>query len=119
MTSSQQLKLPTEGNCSLCSRGAQTPKKLNNDDENHSCFLPCDISLMSGGLNIREIATLLMLISYCLQLMMRSRSSPEESELESRLHQLTETLLQKQTIVETMTAEKSSLVLQLERAEVT
>lgn len=49
---------------------------------------------------------------------MRSRSSPEESELESRLHQLTETLLQKQTIVETVAAEKSSLVLQLERAEV-
>lgn len=58
-----------------------------------------------------------LLISYCLQLMMRSRSSPEESELESRLHQLTETLLQKQTIVETLAVEKSSLVLQLERAE--
>lgn len=51
------------------------------------------------------------------QLMMRSRSAPDETELESRLKQLTEALIQKQTMVETLSTEKSSLVLQLERAE--
>lgn len=50
--------------------------------------------------------------------MIRSRSSPNESELESRLHQLTEALIQKQTLVETLSTEKSSLLLQLERSEV-
>ncbi|XP_077965846.1 golgin subfamily A member 5-like isoform X2 [Styela clava] len=51
------------------------------------------------------------------QLMMKSRNAPDESELESRLRQLTETLIQKQTLVETLATEKSSMVLQLERAE--
>lgn len=40
-----------------------------------------------------------------------------QTELESRLHALTESLIQKQTIVEALSTEKSSLVLQLERLE--
>ena len=38
-------------------------------------------------------------------------------ELESRLHQLTETLIQKQTMLEALGTEKSSLAFQLERLE--
>jgi len=38
--------------------------------------------------------------------------------LEARLEQLTESLLQKQALLEAVSAEKTSLVLQLERAEV-
>ena len=50
--------------------------------------------------------------------MIRSQSTPQESELESRLRQLTEAVIQKQSLVETLSAEKSSLLLQLERMEV-
>ncbi|XP_067848034.1 golgin subfamily A member 5 [Heptranchias perlo] len=38
-------------------------------------------------------------------------------ELENRLHQLTETLIQKQTMLEALSTEKNSLVFQLERFE--
>uniref|UniRef100_A0A6Q2YWJ2 Golgin subfamily A member 5 n=1 Tax=Esox lucius TaxID=8010 RepID=A0A6Q2YWJ2_ESOLU len=43
--------------------------------------------------------------------------SSSQVELESRLHQLTETLIQKQTMLEALGTEKSSLVFQLERME--
>ena len=41
-----------------------------------------------------------------------------QAELESRLHELTESLIQKQTTLETLGSERSSLRLQLERTEV-
>lgn len=43
--------------------------------------------------------------------------SSSQTELENRLHQLTETLIQKQTMLEALGTEKSSLVFQLERLE--
>lgn len=43
--------------------------------------------------------------------------SNSQTELENRLHQLTETLIQKQTMLEALGTEKSSLVFQLERLE--
>ncbi|KAL0969447.1 hypothetical protein UPYG_G00227490 [Umbra pygmaea] len=43
--------------------------------------------------------------------------SCSQAELESQLHQLTETLIQKQTMLESLGTEKSSLVFQLERLE--
>ncbi|MEQ2159444.1 hypothetical protein GOODEAATRI_022911 [Goodea atripinnis] len=44
-------------------------------------------------------------------------SNSSQTELENRLHQLTETLIQKQTMLEALGTEKSSLVFQLERLE--
>uniref|UniRef100_A0A4W5M3X2 Golgin subfamily A member 5 n=1 Tax=Hucho hucho TaxID=62062 RepID=A0A4W5M3X2_9TELE len=51
------------------------------------------------------------------QLTNKALSSSSQMELESRLHQLTETLIQKQTMLESLGTEKSSLVFQLERLE--
>ncbi|KAG5857864.1 hypothetical protein ANANG_G00023920 [Anguilla anguilla] len=51
------------------------------------------------------------------QLTNKTLSSSSQAELESRLHQLTETLIQKQTMLEALGTEKSSLVFQLERLE--
>lgn len=51
------------------------------------------------------------------QIMAKSMSSTSEEELEARLHALTENLIQKQTLVEALSTEKNSLVLQLERLE--
>ncbi|XP_013406597.1 golgin subfamily A member 5 isoform X2 [Lingula anatina] len=51
------------------------------------------------------------------QLTTKSLSSTSESELEGRLHALTESLIQKQTMIEALSTEKNSLVLQLERME--
>ncbi|XP_054469458.1 golgin subfamily A member 5 [Anoplopoma fimbria] len=51
------------------------------------------------------------------QLTNKSLSSSSQTELENRLHQLTETLIQKQTMLEALGTEKSSLVFQLERLE--
>ncbi|KAG9336762.1 hypothetical protein JZ751_003110 [Albula glossodonta] len=51
------------------------------------------------------------------QLTNKTLSSSSQVELESRLHQLTETLIQKQTMLEALGTEKSSLVFQLERLE--
>ncbi|CAJ0932085.1 unnamed protein product [Ranitomeya imitator] len=51
------------------------------------------------------------------QLTNKALSSSSESELENRLHQLTETLIQKQTVLESLSTEKNSLVYQLERLE--
>ncbi|XP_032443293.1 golgin subfamily A member 5-like [Xiphophorus hellerii] len=47
----------------------------------------------------------------------KTLSSSSQTELENRLHQLTETLIQKQTMLEALGTEKSSLVFQLERLE--
>ncbi|XP_027022766.2 golgin subfamily A member 5 [Tachysurus fulvidraco] len=51
------------------------------------------------------------------QLTNKALSSSSQTELEGRLHQLTETLIQKQTMLEALGTEKSSLVFQLERLE--
>lgn len=51
------------------------------------------------------------------QLTNKALSNSSQSELESRLHQLTETLIQKQTLLESLSTEKNSLVFQLERLE--
>nr|XP_057912990.1 golgin subfamily A member 5 isoform X2 [Doryrhamphus excisus]XP_057912991.1 golgin subfamily A member 5 isoform X2 [Doryrhamphus excisus]XP_057912993.1 golgin subfamily A member 5 isoform X2 [Doryrhamphus excisus]XP_057912994.1 golgin subfamily A member 5 isoform X2 [Doryrhamphus excisus] len=51
------------------------------------------------------------------QLTNKTLSSSSQTELEKRLHQLTETLIQKQTMLEALGTEKSSLVFQLERLE--
>ncbi|XP_054714265.1 golgin subfamily A member 5-like [Uloborus diversus] len=51
------------------------------------------------------------------QLTAKSLSTVSQDELESRLHALTENLIQKQTVVEALSTEKNSLVLQLERME--
>ena len=53
-----------------------------------------------------------------LQLTTRSMNSSSQEELENRLHSLTESLIQKQTMLEALSTEKNSLVLQLERLEV-
>lgn len=52
-----------------------------------------------------------------LQLTNKTLSNSSQSELESRLHQLTETVIQKQTMIENLSTEKNSLVFQLERLE--
>ena len=49
--------------------------------------------------------------------MSKKLSTATESELETRLHHLTENLIQKQTLVESLSTEKNSLKLQLERSE--
>ncbi|XP_062851782.1 golgin subfamily A member 5 [Trichomycterus rosablanca] len=51
------------------------------------------------------------------QLTNKALSSSSQVELEGRLHQLTETLIQKQTMLEALSTEKNSLVFQLERLE--
>uniref|UniRef100_A0A8D0N6F4 Golgin subfamily A member 5 n=1 Tax=Sus scrofa TaxID=9823 RepID=A0A8D0N6F4_PIG len=51
------------------------------------------------------------------QLTNKTLSNSSQSELENRLHQLTETLIQKQTMLESLSTEKNSLVFQLERLE--
>ncbi|XP_019953500.1 golgin subfamily A member 5 [Paralichthys olivaceus] len=51
------------------------------------------------------------------QLTNKTLSSSSQTELENRLHQLTETLIQKQTMLEALGTEKSSLVFQMERLE--
>ncbi|XP_041122659.1 golgin subfamily A member 5-like [Polyodon spathula] len=51
------------------------------------------------------------------QLTNRTLSNSSQTELENRLHQLTETLIQKQTMLEALGTEKNSLVFQLEHLE--
>ncbi|XP_059675557.1 golgin subfamily A member 5 [Gavia stellata] len=51
------------------------------------------------------------------QLTNKTLSSSSQTELENRLHQLTETLIQKQTMLESLSTEKNSLAYQLERLE--
>ena len=51
-------------------------------------------------------------------MMAKSASSTSQIELESRLRALTESLIQKQTMLEALSTEKNSLVMQLERMEV-
>ncbi|XP_076320650.1 golgin subfamily A member 5-like isoform X1 [Tachypleus tridentatus] len=51
------------------------------------------------------------------QLTARALNTHTQTELESRLRTLTENLIQKQTLVEALSTEKHSLVLQLERLE--
>ncbi|XP_028396239.1 golgin subfamily A member 5-like [Dendronephthya gigantea] len=51
------------------------------------------------------------------QLLAKSYTTTSEAELEKRVRALTENLIQKQTVIEALSTEKSSLVLQLERLE--
>lgn len=51
------------------------------------------------------------------QLLAKSYTTTSEAELENRVRALTENLIQKQTVIEALSTEKSSLVLQLERLE--
>lgn len=51
------------------------------------------------------------------QLVAKQVNTTSQVELESRLNALTESLIQKQTMVEALSSEKSSLVFQLERME--
>ncbi|XP_078673189.1 golgin subfamily A member 5-like isoform X2 [Branchiostoma floridae x Branchiostoma belcheri] len=51
------------------------------------------------------------------QMTTKAMSTTTQSELEGRLHSLTESLIQKQTMLEALSTEKNSLVLQLERLE--
>ncbi|XP_033115973.1 golgin subfamily A member 5-like [Anneissia japonica] len=51
------------------------------------------------------------------QLVAKRMSGTTQAELENRLHTLTESLIQKQTMLEALGTEKNSLVLQLERVE--
>ncbi|XP_071961984.1 golgin subfamily A member 5-like [Antedon mediterranea] len=51
------------------------------------------------------------------QLVAKRMSGTTQAELENRLHTLTESLIQKQTMLEALGTEKNSLVLQLERME--
>ncbi|XP_061173626.1 golgin subfamily A member 5-like isoform X2 [Saccostrea echinata] len=51
------------------------------------------------------------------QIMTKSMSSSTENELEARVKTLTESLIQKQTTLETLSTQKNSLALQLERME--
>ncbi len=53
-----------------------------------------------------------------LQLTTKSFSTTSQTELENRLHALTESLIHKQTMLEALSTEKNSLGLQLERLEV-
>lgn len=55
---------------------------------------------------------------FCDQIMTKSMSSSTEGELEARVKTLTESLIQKQTTLETLSTQKNSLALQLERLEV-
>ena len=50
--------------------------------------------------------------------MTKSMSSSTEGELEARVKTLTKSLIQKQTTLETLSTQKNSLALQLERLEV-
>ena len=45
-------------------------------------------------------------------------ASPDKAELESRLRELTESLIQKQTTLETLNSERHSLNLQMQRLQV-
>lgn len=51
------------------------------------------------------------------QLASKALTSTSEEELENRVRALTENLIQKQTLIEALSTEKNSLVLQLERLE--
>lgn len=51
------------------------------------------------------------------QLATKALTSTSEEELENRVRALTENLIQKQTLIEALSTEKNSLVLQLERLE--
>ncbi|XP_006812377.1 golgin subfamily A member 5-like [Saccoglossus kowalevskii] len=51
------------------------------------------------------------------QLTTKTMSTTSQTELENRLHALTESLIQKQTMLEALSTEKNSLVVQLERME--
>ncbi|OWA50978.1 Golgin subfamily A member 5 [Hypsibius exemplaris] len=51
------------------------------------------------------------------QLLTRSESRPSDVELESRMHVLTENLIQKQSTIETLNTEKHAMSVQIERLE--
>lgn len=60
-----------------------------------------------------------MVLAPSLPQVLSSPLSPHShTEMESRLHELTENLIQKQTTLEALSSEKTALRLQLERTEV-
>ena len=52
------------------------------------------------------------------QLVAKSMNASNQEELENRLRALTESLIQKQTALESLSTEKNSLIMQMERLEV-
>ncbi|XP_015245409.1 PREDICTED: golgin subfamily A member 5 [Cyprinodon variegatus] len=78
------------------------------EDENHRAKLNLQSRIKDREDEIQKLRN---------QLTNKTLSSSSQMELENRLHQLTETLIQKQTMLEALGTEKSSLVFQLERLE--
>lgn len=56
---------------------------------------------------------------FCSQVAHKQSSSSSLGELEQRVHDLTESLIHKQTNIETLSTEKHSLIIQMERLQVT
>ena len=52
------------------------------------------------------------------QLLMKNKTGPNQTEMESRIHNLTNTVLQKQNELENLNANNQSLQLQLEKSQV-
>ena len=89
-------------------------------------FVHLGLSVCAGFVNIdtcfpapgHTVTVLLTWHILLFQITTRSMSSSTQVELENRLHSLTESLIQKQTMMESLSTEKNSLTLQLERLEV-
>jgi len=79
-----------------------------NKDELHKVHKSQVITNQQYEENIRKLQS---------QLMVKQNSSSSQEELENRIHTLTDSLIHKQTVVEALSTEKNSLVLQLERLE--
>lgn len=87
------------------------------DREDEIQKLRNQVSCFCVSLNIISYGKYLEIYQCCLLQLTNKTISNSQTELENRLHQLTETLIQKQTMLEALGTEKSSLVFQLERLE--
>ena len=72
----------------------------------------------SPSFHLFHSTPILFSLPYPLSLAQLSSAAPGRVELESRLHELTESLIQKQTTLEALSSEKSSLNVQLQRMKV-
>ena len=63
-------------------------------------------------------ALLIAAVNVMFQLVAKSMNASNQEELENRLRALTESLIQKQTALESLSTEKNSLIMQMERLEV-
>ncbi|XP_035209225.1 golgin subfamily A member 5-like isoform X2 [Stegodyphus dumicola] len=90
---------------------------LNNQLKEEMQFLREDLTRAKSNFHSRLQDREIEIEKLRRQLTAKSLSSVSQDELESRLHALTENLIQKQTLVEALSTEKNSLVLQLERLE--